>query len=104
MSALLPSVVRNSHNRRKVNAVALRYYMLYFNMKGQTLVEAFRSVLLDPCTAQLMAGIYVPSCISGQNPKRSIGSSKVSLPDTTTATPPPYSGLQVWYIPSRRPC
>jgi len=29
---------------RRVNTVALTNYMLYFNMKGQTLVEAFRYV------------------------------------------------------------
>jgi hypothetical protein len=29
-------------NRRLVNGAALRSYMSYFDMKGQTLVEAFR--------------------------------------------------------------
>lgn len=30
--------------RRTVNRMALRYYMQYFDMKAQTLVEAFRYV------------------------------------------------------------
>ena len=29
-------------HRRRVNSAALRNYMSYFDMKGQTLVEAFR--------------------------------------------------------------
>ena len=70
---------------RRVNTVALTNYMLYFNMKGQTLVEAFRYVAGDKM-AQLTIGTCVPNYTSEQNHRRSIALSKLSRHVSTNAT------------------